>query len=381
MSIETGLATVIIPVRDSVENLGRAVDSALRQSYGNLELLLVVDGASGEFEGVCNHYVRQCAKVRVVRGEAHPGVGAARNAGLDAAKGEYVCFLGSNDSLPVGSIGSMVSAMREDDVDLAIGWLAMSAVTGVHDGNPLELGRDESTAVSVLTTRRMNMGTADLLCHCFFGVFARDCSDIRGQIQSCMGKLFRKRVIDSNHIRFDPALRHGEDGLFILKYLGEAGRVAFLDTLAYKAYGRHIVHEELAGENCVDFFKCVARLFFEQYASIEKKCTSVPIFVKQQFYQEFVACLVRGAGFADYLGRDCYRAALNELLLNPLVVEATRACKDNGDSSGRLIAFFFRRGWLWPLYWHLLRRGRKYAASLRKSLPLSSVYRMESVSR
>ena len=89
--------SVIVPVYQVECYLERAVDSLLEQTLEELEILLIDDGSTDASPALCDRYARDWpGKVRVVHQE-NQGLGMARNAGLDLARGEYIAFVDSDD--------------------------------------------------------------------------------------------------------------------------------------------------------------------------------------------------------------------------------------------------------------------------------------------
>jgi glycosyltransferase involved in cell wall biosynthesis len=87
--------SVILPTLDRLAFLRRAIGSALAQTYGDLEVVVVVDGPSPELEAEVGAYPDP--RVRLVRRAETGGVAAARNTGLEVARGRYVGFLDDDD--------------------------------------------------------------------------------------------------------------------------------------------------------------------------------------------------------------------------------------------------------------------------------------------
>ena len=88
--------SVIVPVYNAEAYLGRCLDSILVQTYQDFELILVDDGSPDRCGAICDEYAQKDGRVRVIH-KANGGVGAARNTGLDAATGEYIIFVDSDD--------------------------------------------------------------------------------------------------------------------------------------------------------------------------------------------------------------------------------------------------------------------------------------------
>lgn len=90
------LISVIVPVYNVEEYLGRCVRSIVGQTYGNLEIILVDDGSKDGSGALCDELAKTDSRIRVIH-KPNGGLSSARNAGIDAAKGEYLAFVDSDD--------------------------------------------------------------------------------------------------------------------------------------------------------------------------------------------------------------------------------------------------------------------------------------------
>lgn len=88
--------SVIVPVYNVEKFLNRCVESVLNQTYENFELILIDDGSPDKCGEMCDKFVEKDNRVKCVH-QKNGGVSRARNAGLDIAKGEYICFVDSDD--------------------------------------------------------------------------------------------------------------------------------------------------------------------------------------------------------------------------------------------------------------------------------------------
>ncbi len=88
--------SVIVPVYNAEKYLQECVDSILNQTLSDLELILVDDGSTDSSPALCDHYVAQDARVKVIH-KPNGRAASARNAGLRTAMGEYVAFVDSDD--------------------------------------------------------------------------------------------------------------------------------------------------------------------------------------------------------------------------------------------------------------------------------------------
>ena len=105
--------SVIVPVYKVEPYLHECVDSILAQTFTDFELILVDDGSSDNCGKICDEYAAKDSRIRVIHQE-NRGVSAARNAALDAAKGEFIAFIDSDDVVNVYYLEVLLSGMDED---------------------------------------------------------------------------------------------------------------------------------------------------------------------------------------------------------------------------------------------------------------------------
>ena len=90
------LVSVIIPVYQAEKYLWRCVESVMRQSYKNIEIILVDDGSTDKSPAICDNLARMDKRIKTVH-QNNSGISGARNTGLQNAAGEYIAFLDSDD--------------------------------------------------------------------------------------------------------------------------------------------------------------------------------------------------------------------------------------------------------------------------------------------
>ncbi len=112
--------TVVMPVYNIREYLAEAMDSVLTQSLHNLELIAVDDGSTDGSMDILRHYERRDPRVRVFS-QANSGQGIARNLGVSHARGEFLTFVDSDDTVPPQSFAHMVAMLRRSGSDFCVG--------------------------------------------------------------------------------------------------------------------------------------------------------------------------------------------------------------------------------------------------------------------
>ena len=114
------MISVIVPVYNVESYLARCVDSILTQTYQNLEVILVDDGSKDNSGVICDDYARRDSRVNVIHKE-NGGLSSARNAGIEAAGGEYLAFVDSDDWIEPDAYERLLSAMQKHAAKLVVG--------------------------------------------------------------------------------------------------------------------------------------------------------------------------------------------------------------------------------------------------------------------
>lgn len=94
--MENALVTVVLPIYKTERYLEQCISSVVNQTYSNLEILLVDDGSPDRCPEICDAWAAKDSRIRVIHKE-NAGLGMARNTGIDHARGDYLCFVDSDD--------------------------------------------------------------------------------------------------------------------------------------------------------------------------------------------------------------------------------------------------------------------------------------------
>ena len=115
--MKDGLVSILVPVFNVGKYLNECIDSLIRQSYSNIEIVLVDDGSTDGSGEICDLFEREDARIQVIHQENF-GLSAARNVGLDVMKGDAVVFVDSDDILHPDYIRCMTRTMVECKTDI-----------------------------------------------------------------------------------------------------------------------------------------------------------------------------------------------------------------------------------------------------------------------
>lgn len=214
--IMRGLVSIIMPVYNTPDKcLVAAVKSVMEQTYTDLELLIVDDGSKNECAKICDR-MGENEKVTVFHVK-NSGVSAARNYGIDRAKGEYIAFLDSDDTMDYDAIRIMVEEISNSDF-VAIG---CRHVKSIHDSaRPIKgysLSVDKKECINYL---------------CFMNPPYDHI-----ETNAIWGKLYRKEQI--KNLRFDRSMMMAEDFKFNFEYIMQTGKGKYIDFTGYN-YLEHV---------------------------------------------------------------------------------------------------------------------------------------------
>ena len=120
--------SIVIPVYNTRDYLAACLDSVLDPAADDCEIIVVNDGSTDDSEAIALEYAaRYPERIRVITTE-NGGLGAARNVGLEASRGEFVFFLDSDDRLADGALGEMLDSLTPERDIVIFDFLSVSEV-------------------------------------------------------------------------------------------------------------------------------------------------------------------------------------------------------------------------------------------------------------
>lgn len=112
--------SIIVPVYRVEKYIRRCVDSILVQSFRDYELILVDDGTPDSSGAICDEYAARDQRIRVIHKE-NGGLSSARNAGIDAASGEYLFFMDSDDIIHPDTLRILYECIGKTGAEISVG--------------------------------------------------------------------------------------------------------------------------------------------------------------------------------------------------------------------------------------------------------------------
>jgi len=210
--------SIIVPVHNVQQYLCICVDSILNQTFSDFELLLIDDGSRDNSGKLCDEYAEKDCRVNVVH-QKHQGVSAARNHGIELARGELICFIDSDDWVEKDLLNSLY--IKSNSLDLTI----LTSVA--YDFYNHTIYRTPKYSKEIYLKQEI---TQFLIENNFFNIGDG----------GCWSKLFKKSIIKKNNITFLAGNAAYEDTLFTFEYLSKCESVGIATGCRY-----HYVHKNL----------------------------------------------------------------------------------------------------------------------------------------
>ncbi len=212
--------SIIMPVYNAEKYLEPAVQSVLRQTDADLELICVNDCSADGSRALLEKLSADEPRLRVIDAPENLGAGRARNLGLDAAQGTYVGFMDADDLLLPGILAEAAAAARRDDADEVV-W-GLTEIHTAPDGateKEIEILPDGGTYEG----DALPAAVARLEAKTLFGYQ--------------WNSVYRAEILRENGIRFSPAVLY-EDFFFNLDFIRHARRLTALPVSGYHYYKR-----------------------------------------------------------------------------------------------------------------------------------------------
>ncbi|MBQ6702113.1 MAG: glycosyltransferase family 2 protein [Clostridia bacterium] len=213
--MKDGLISIIIPVYNRELYLDECLNSVFNQTYQNFEIILIDDGSTDNSLQLCRGYAEKDSRIKLLCVE-HGGVSNARNKGIEAAEGEFIFFLDSDDAIHPILLEALVEAFQSTDA-------------GLGGTNYIAIGRDQWYRVAEVSKKTL---PKDYTYHNFeesVNMLVHGGTPLDG----IGGVMMRKEIIGDT--KFNPEFFIGEDYLFSYENLIKGHNTVFLDKRLYYA--------------------------------------------------------------------------------------------------------------------------------------------------
>jgi glycosyltransferase involved in cell wall biosynthesis len=244
--------SVVIPCYNSEKFVDKAIDSVLRQSLNEIEIILVNDGSNDKTSIILQQYKMEDNRIEVVSHGKNQGLGAARNSGMAVASGEYIFFLDSDDYLHPNFLESLYDKALQENLDI------LQAQFIIHTNENKEIYPKDLIPF---------LQPVNGIQYYNEGIFVEP--------KAC-GKLWKNSFIKENNLQFSNG--YFEDMLMVHKAFFLAKRINNIILPGYHYIIRkESISQSLNKKHIVDYQKVIEELqavFI--YENITKKSSSFP---------------------------------------------------------------------------------------------------------
>lgn len=215
--------SVIIPIYNGEEHLKKCIDSVLKQTEKNIEIILVDDGSKDNSLDICRNYAKQDSRIVVIHQENY-GVSVARNIGIGKARGEYIGFVDSDDWIEPDMYETLLRKAEAEKADVV-----MCDVMTVYSDGRFQV--DTITQLSKNQILNKSNFTPSLLL------------EMAGSACRCIYK--NNRLMNSSRFFFPIGVKFSEDRIFNIYALGYANRTVYIKEVYYNRYmnEKSVVHQ------------------------------------------------------------------------------------------------------------------------------------------
>lgn len=204
------LISIILPVYNAEKTVSSTIESILSQTYENFELIIINDGSSDSSDDICKKF--QNADNRIVYiSRTNEGVSKTRNEGISLSKGKYLMFIDADDSLKKTMLEIMIKSINMSS-------LAICGYERINEKNSFCVKK-------YITDEKFNASNYDRM------IEKLQNNNLFNQVWN---KIFLKRNIVNNNVKFDESLSLGEDFRFVLDYLNYCDNVNVISDVLYR---------------------------------------------------------------------------------------------------------------------------------------------------
>ena len=242
------MISVIVPVYNVEKYLERCIDSILKQTYSDLEILLIDDGSSDKSGKICDEYAKKDNRIKVIH-KKNGGISDVRNVGIENAKGDYIGFVDSDDYIADDMFETLYKLSNENNADISI-----VSFYEMYNGKLIGV-RDDKT----LTKMDKQEALKELL--------------IDTNIQSYMwNKLFKKELFDN--LRF-PLGKNFEDIATVLLIFERANKVVLLQEPKYYYLRRD---DSIVGHRTNKTYLDYLEVVYDKYLYLKDKYPKIEVY-------------------------------------------------------------------------------------------------------
>ncbi len=260
------LISVIIPVYNVEEYLEKCVKSVCKQSYSNLQIILVDDGSTDGSGALCEDLAKQDDRITVIH-KANGGLASARNKGNKAVEGDYLTYIDSDDFVGMRYIENLYSAIERFKADLVI--------TGATKTSNIEYNNENDSNTDIVP-KYIQLSSTEAI---------RESLDHHRFGEHAWGRLYCSRLLP--YLEF-PLGRNFEDAPVSCRVLYESKVIVYEDSCDYYYFDKRA--GSITNTYSRKYMDCLES-FWDVYTFTKKYVPSLRITAENRYYGRIITCL------------------------------------------------------------------------------------------
>ena len=221
------LVSIIIPVYKVEAFLSRCVESALSQTYKDIEIILVDDGSPDKCPQICDKFEKKYPQIRVVH-KQNGGLSSARNAGMKVATGDYILFIDSDDWIDPETVMELVAIAEREKVDFVRSRAKYANWPNHEDGTVCDFG--------IETMMYTGKYSREMIEKEILPICIATPQITFGPIVSAWATLYKRALLSKNKIEFYEDVKYSEDCIFNARVLMACDSFYYLSEPQYYYY-------------------------------------------------------------------------------------------------------------------------------------------------
>lgn len=253
--------SIIIPIYNVEKYIRECIDSVIKQTFEDLEIICVDDCGSDNSINIVQNYLNNDNRIKLVKHTKNKGLGPARNTGLENSTSDYVFFLDSDDYLEERAIEILFKKAKETDSDITV--LRANAFA------------DDNSAKTIKRTENMNNWLDKMELDNYQVTMENYIDTLENFNCTSWGKLFKRKFLTGNNLKFIAGNFLHEDNGFWIKVLSNFPRMSYVNYIGlnYRIRENAITSEIDNKQNRKKKLKHMKMVLKDAFNYINKNCS------------------------------------------------------------------------------------------------------------
>ena len=207
--------SIIVPIFNVEKYIEQCLESIIKQTYDNMEIILVDDGSTDSSGYIADRWANADSRVMVIH-KKNGGRSSARNAGLEAATSPWIFFLDSDDWLDLDAVEYILNKLSEKDIDIVL--------FDFYFEYP-EFKKQQILELPIMENKifKLNDIRKNVLPYYVEG----------NNLNSTCNRIYRRSFLLCKHLKFDETVKRGEDEVFNLYAFKNAEKMLYIKRAIY----------------------------------------------------------------------------------------------------------------------------------------------------